>query len=115
MSLKEVVKELLTVAGFDTHTHFFLGDARMISEYQPRELEEFDSVVKAKGITYNSVDSYGGEGMGEEYWSVYSFNNDDELVYVKFDGYYASYNGADFEEFFFVKPKQVTVTQFKRV
>ena len=112
MSLKEVVKELLTAAGFDTHTQFFLGKAHMTSEYQPRELEGFDSVVKAKGITYNSVDNYGGEGMGEEYWSVYSFNNDDELVYVKFDGYYASYNGADFSSWFFVDPKEVVVTRW---
>ena len=112
MSLKEVVKELLTVADGDITREFFHSEAVMDHEYQSEEIEEFDSVVKAKGITYNRVDNYGGEGMGEEYWSVYSFNNDDELVYVKFDGYYASYNGADFSSWFFVDPKEVVVTQW---
>ena len=112
MSLKKVVKELLTVAGDSICNEFFQGEAEINHVYQSRELEGFDSVVKAKGITYNRVDNYGGEGMGEEYWSVYSFNNDDELVYVKFDGYYASYNGADFSRWFFVDPKEVVVTQW---
>ena len=108
MSLKEVVKELLTAAGSCVKNQFFWSEAQQNDD----ELEDFDKSLKEKGITYTHVDSYGGEGMGEEYWSVYSFNNDDELVYVKFDGYYASYNGADFSRWFFVEPKEVVVTQW---
>lgn len=84
----------------------------MYSGYQSEGLSNLDAALKEKGIKYNRVDNYGGEGMGEECWSVYSFNNDDEIVYVKFDGYYASYNGADFDNWFFVEPKEVVVTQW---
>ena len=112
MSLKEVVKELLTVADGYITREFFHSEAVMDHKYQAEELSDFDKSLKEKGITYTHVDNYGGEGMGEEYWSVYSFNNDDELVYVKFDGYYASYNGADFSGWFFVDPKEVVVTQW---
>ena len=112
MSLKEVVKELLTAVGSRAKNQFFWSEAVMYSGYQSEGLSDFDNSLKEKGITYTHVDNYGGEGMGEEYWSVYSFNNDDDLVYVKFDGYYASYNGADFSRWFFVDPKEVVVTQW---
>lgn len=65
------------------------------------------------GFTELSLqDRYGGEGQGEEYWSVYLFKTSDETFFVKFDGYYASYNGADFNDWFFVEPKQVMVTKY---
>lgn len=112
MSLKEVVKELLKAAESDVMNNFFWSEAGMDYKYQEEEPEGFDTALKEKGIKYNHVDNYGGEGQGEDYWSVYSFNNDDELVYVKFDGYYASYDGSTFQEWFFVEPTEVVVTQW---
>lgn len=112
MSLKEVIADVLKEADGDITREFFHSEAVMDHKYQAEELADFDTALKEKGIKYNHVDNYGGEGMGEEYWSVYSFNNDNELVYVKFDGYYASYNGADFSRWFFVEPKEVVVTQW---
>lgn len=52
--------------------------------------------------------------MGDEYWSVYSFTDGKETVYIKFDGWYQSYNGSEFTEWFFVEPKQKTVTIFEK-
>ena len=108
MALKEVVKELLTAVDCGVHRQFFWRQATFGGRY----LDNFDTALKEKGITYNRVDNYGGEGRGEDYWSVYSFNNDNEIVYVKFDGYYASYDGSTFDSWFFVYPKEVKVTQW---
>lgn len=46
------------------------------------------------------VDSYGGEGQGSDFWSVIQIRNPDdhnEQYYIKFQGWYASYNGAEYE------------------
>lgn len=76
--------------------------------------QELQVLNKARemGLTVELVDSYGGEDCGREYWSVYSFTDGLQVVYVKFDGWYASYHGSEYEEWYFVKPKEVTVTQF---
>jgi hypothetical protein len=77
---------------------------------------EFEVLAKAAelGLEVNHVDNYGGEDMGRDYWSIYSFTKDGETVYVKFAGWYASYHGSEYEECYFVEPKQVTVTEFER-
>lgn len=55
-----------------------------------------------------TVDEYGGEGMGEKYYHVYHFVDHD--VYIRIDGYYQSYNGAEFENApYEVKPVERTV------
>ena len=67
------------------------------------------------GISFEHIDNYGGEEMGREYWSVYAFHDEAHAVYVEFDGWYDSYNGSEYEEWFFVEPRQVQVTEFSRV
>jgi len=70
---------------------------------------------KNMNVSFTCVDSYGGEGMGDEYWSVYKFtdNNTGEEVYVKFDGWYASYEGATYGNCFVVQPKEKTITVYE--
>ncbi len=58
------------------------------------------------------VDNYGGEDMGSTYYAVHKFTRDDETVFIKFFGYYASYNGADYEGFRQVFPKEVTKVEY---
>lgn len=58
------------------------------------------------------VESHGGEGEGERYWSVWYFPGAN--IYVKFFGWYYSYDGATLSEFFEVEPEQVMVTRYKR-
>jgi len=70
------------------------------------------ALLEAKQIKVTNVDSYGGEGEGEDYWSVYKFYRDEEAVYVKFDGSYQSYDGSTYDSWFFVVPKAVKVTQY---
>lgn len=51
------------------------------------------------GFIVEGVEQYGGEGMGDEYWVVFSVENDDVKKFFKLDGWYASYNGHEFDNF----------------
>jgi hypothetical protein len=77
------------------------------------EQETKDALLYTK-LECSSVDGYGGEGQGEEYWHVYQFidNETKESCLVKFDGSYYSYDGSTFDRWFFVEPKEVVVTRF---
>ena len=64
---------------------------------------------------YKSVDSYGGEGQGSDFYSVILIRNPvnhDEQYHIKFQGWYASYAGAEYEGWSFVEPKQKTITVY---
>ena len=64
---------------------------------------------------YKSVDSYGGEDRGSDFYSVMLIRNPDnhgEQYYIKFQGWYTSYNGADYDNWSFVEPKQKTITVY---
>jgi hypothetical protein len=100
----------------------FMSSSMFYSEYtaEPREWgsdeeKEFRAALTEAGVVCQHEDNYGGEGQGDDYWSVYSFTRGDEKVYVKFNGWYASYNGAEFTEWFFVEPKEKVITVFEPV
>jgi uncharacterized protein YlxP (DUF503 family) len=59
----------------------------------------------------NVVASYGGEGQGETYYVVYHFVDHDK--YIRINGFYSSYNGADFDNApYEVTPQQKTITVY---
>ena len=117
-TLKEYLEAFFSKAHNDTVNHFFWSYAnersaedRFISE---EARSNFGELI-GKGITFENVDSHGGEGKGEDYWSVYKFTLDNEVCWIKFDGWYSSYNGSEYSEFFFVEPKEVVVTEYFKV
>ena len=62
---------------------------------------------------YKGVDSYGGEDQGSDFYTVILIRNPDshdEQYYIKFQGWYASYVGAEYDSWSFVEPKQKTIT-----
>ena len=85
-------------------------------KYNTEEQNQCIAAFQAADITFSNVASHGGEGEGEDYWSVYKFmdNTTKETVYVKFDGWYQSYNGSEFDEWYFVVPKEVLVTVYNK-
>ena len=117
--LKAKVTEFLETEFEDKGDYYDLKNAMFQSDY-PREgykyNGEFEDAVLAKakelGLDVAFCDNHGGEGEGDSYWSVYSFTDGDNVVYVQFDGWYASYNGSEFTEWFFVEPKEVLVTKY---
>ena len=64
---------------------------------------------------YKCVDSYGGEDQGSDFYTVILVRNPDnrdEQYYTKFQGWYASYAGAEYDSWSFVEPKQKTITVY---
>lgn len=85
-------------------------------EFFQSEYDDSDNALSLafyeKNITVKHEANYGGEGEGDQYWSVYSFARGDVKVYLKFDGWYQSYNGSEFTERFWVVPKEVIRIEF---
>ena len=60
---------------------------------------EYTDILGQVGIdSIKYVDSYGGEGQGDNYWSVYIFVHKEQRCYIRFYGYYNSYEGAEYED-----------------
>ena len=110
-NLKVKLTEIFSQGGDYTRA-FFYSDF-YLDDYSPDSYYEIDAGTFDFLKSAEEVDSYGGEGQGEEYYSVWKFvSKDDEVAYVKFDGSYQSYCGSEFDDWFFVEPKQVEVTQY---
>ena len=78
----------------------------------PDEVE--DDIKLPTNVSSINRYNYGGEGMGEEYWSVYEFFEDGKsLGFIKFDGYYYSYDGSTFDAAFIAEPYQEMVTKYR--
>lgn len=100
MALKETLQLILEQLSEDDKEAFMDDDG-------PEE------VFDAQLIAVKQVDSYGGEDMGSDYWSVYSFTKDNEEVFVKFYGWYASHYGSEYRGHKFVAPKEKTITVYE--
>lgn len=99
-SLEVEVRERLSQEGYRE-------DADMTDD----EREKFNRLTTlAKDITYECVDNYGGEDCGREYYWIWQFTRGDEKVAIRFDGWYASHYGSEYEQWFVVKEVQKTVT-----
>ena len=109
------VKELLDNAGDDVINCFFYSHVSSKGElYDSYDgASNFNAAVDSARITIEQQAKYGGEGQGEDYWSVYKFTNGTDTCYVKFDGWYHSYNGSEFTEWFFVSPVEKMVTFYE--
>lgn len=57
----------------------------------------------------SEYDSFGGEGKGEERWNITKIINKQtgKISFIKFDGYYESWNGTDWEEWYCTVPSEV--------
>lgn len=59
--------------------------------------------------TIEFVDHFGGEGQGDDYWTVFRIGD----RYFRMDGWYSSYEGHEYDgELDEVYPKEVTRTEY---
>jgi hypothetical protein len=113
--LIDKVKALLAEADTEVKVAFFNAEVRSgFSPWDEQEVVEFKREMKEAGIAFEFVERYGGEDQGSDYWSVYSFSDGMQVVFIKFNGWYASYDGSTYEEFYEVKPVEKTITVFKK-
>lgn len=71
--------------------------------------------TKEDVFEYKVIYHYGGEDQGSDFYSVIVIrnpDNHDEKYYIKFQGWYASYDGAEYGSWSFVEPKQKTITVY---
>lgn len=112
-TLKQQVNQLLNNELAAFCADFFNSEFDFeISKYSTDEELAAIALLEMQQIKVVNVDSYGGEGEGEDYWSVYKFSRGTEDVYIKFDGSYQSYDGSTYDEWYFVTAKPVVVTQY---
>lgn len=100
---------------FNTEVTDMLREADSIPECFMRGYipNRFTSVLDAKDITAESVDEYGGEDQGSDYWNVWKFTKGTEEVFVKFYGYYASHYGSEYQGLKIVNPTQKTIVVYE--
>jgi hypothetical protein len=113
--LIDTVSALLAEAGTDVENAFHGGDVMDKSyKWDEDDVIQFKKQLNEAKINFELVDRYGGEDQGTDYWSVYSFTDGMQVVFIKFDGWYASYDGSTYEEFYEVQPVEKTITVFEK-
>lgn len=74
---------------------------------------EWDQPEDWSSVTSKSVDRYGGEDCGSDYYTVWQFDLEDGTTFfLRFDGWYASHYGCDYQDFREVSPKPVTKVEY---
>ena len=111
MNVNEVQKYLKETYGEDIVADF--GDGifhRNLGEYSPKSFTEITdekgyswdigSGVEDDRYSFIIVDGYGGEGDGVSFWGVAKITDKqtNEEIFVKVEGYYASYVGAECDD-----------------
>lgn len=91
-------------------------DSGYISTYS-NSINELSQFIQSEGFSIKCVEAIGGEDEGRDYYKVYKFTNTStgQECFVKFQGWYASYYGSEFESYFEVTPQEVVVIEYKRV
>ena len=114
--LKGQVAVALAETTEDVKTEFFQSemDDEYSSRYPDADHDGFLDALKVNNITFKHVTNFGGEEQGKDYWSVYEFTDGTSSVFVKFDGWYASYSGSEYEEFYFVEPVSTQVIVYNK-
>lgn len=69
-------------------------------------------VLESLGWELTMLDNYGGEGQGEQYWYVVKVSDGTTVRHIKVDGWYQSYAGGGYDEWFEVFPKEKVITEW---
>lgn len=112
--LKDKIIALLAEADRDVIAEFFHGEVNDNITWDSEEVSDFRKLLSDASITFEFVDRYGGEDQGSDYWSVYSFSDGMQVVFIQFQGWYASYEGSTYEEFYEVQPVEKIITVFEK-
>lgn len=93
-----------------------LNEFNRVNDLDPWNIEE--DRIYAGGLKLINEEQVGGEGQGEHYHLVTKVSRDDDVVYIKHDGYYDSWNGREFDgmdSFKIVEPYMKQVRDWKKV
>ena len=123
MELKEAAKILAEIADkngvqddYDYNqeelTRKILDGSDLYSDITSYFTGELDDTVH---VVVTSESSRGSEGDGADMYRTFKIKTEQEEVYVEFSGRYSSWDSSSYDDFYFVQPEQVMVTQYKRI
>lgn len=100
--------------------HFFGINTQVARDFFHQEgsieyLNEVSGLENWNITEVADVEHYGGEGCGDEYYTIVRFTREDgEVAFINFWGYYSSYDGSNYDDCHAVRPQRVEVTQYFR-
>ncbi len=107
MKFKDEIKRQLEALAEQYSSTNKYEDFMTLMMYEDADLSSF------QGMTVSIVQHEGGEGEGDHFHTVYKFENDcNEVAYIDFIGWYASYDGATYEGYTFVRPEERKVVVY---
>ena len=123
MELKEAAKILAEIAdkngiqddydyNVEELTRKILSSSDLYSDITSYFTGELDGTVH---VVVTSESSRGSEGDGADMYRTFKIKTEQEEVYVEFSGRYSSWDSSYYDEFYFVQPEEVIVTQYKRI
>ena len=123
MELKEAAKILAEIAdkngiqddydyNVEELTRKILSSSDLYSDITSYFTGELDDTVQ---VVVTSESSRGSEGDGADMYRTFKIKTEQEEVYVEFSGRYSSWDSSYYDEFYFVQPEEVIVTQYKRI
>jgi hypothetical protein len=117
-SLYNTVEELFDAfnAGFPTQIYCEYDEDPLFCylmdgcDYLDREV--IIDILSPHNIVMNPkpIDRYGGEDQGTDLWTIYEFTRGDEMIYIRYEGYYSSYDENSYDRQYQVFPKEITKT-----
>jgi hypothetical protein len=87
------------------------------TEYETVDFDQYQKDCASLIIPggWEEIDSYGGEGQGETWYSIKYFP--EHNIYIRVDGFYQSYNGTEFYDGWNccseVRPIEKTITVYE--
>lgn len=117
ITMEETIKEIFGKIKGDPYTDSQSEFFRELEDLLTYDTKTFQEIAKDYG-TFEVVEDYGGEGQGEEYYTVFSFTDlKGEKDYFRFEGYWESWDGVYYDdtELEKVVPKEVTVIKWEAV
>lgn len=108
--LKETIELAFETQFGEEDEEFGLYELRERLDNLGHDWSDWDGVMTSVDWQLKKTDEYGGEGQGDEYWYVFSVSDGKTKRHIKVDGWYASYDGGWYDEWYEVFPKQKTVT-----
>lgn len=115
-SLQSEISVLFNLANQVLIDLFFFGNFSDESFYGPDYENEFSDELKIKNIATIKLQEklqISEEDSSEEVFTVWGFYRGLEKVYVKFYGFYSSYDGAECQGFKLVEPKYKVITVYE--
>lgn len=114
-SLESEVLGLFKIANKELLEFFFTGlFSDSLEHGTPVEID-FTKELVERGIGAVKLQEHLGSGEGSEndLWTVWGFFRGYDKTYVKFHGFYTSYDGLECQGFKLVEPKQKVITVYE--